>query len=262
MSLEDNRFTAVTNRMLETARQGREAFERKIAATPKEVPCREHPQCSRQLDINACYQEARPVYSPCSVCASEARAAAEAERLHEQGAPANLLHCTFENWQAEDEQSAAHLATVRDFAAKGRGFLVLLGNVGTGKTHLAVAVMRQSKRALFVTQAGLLRQLRESYRNRETDDPVEQCQRTRLLVIDDIGLSAGGRDEFPMLHEILDYRYREYLPTILTGNLSWDAVRDILGERLSDRLYESTHAILTFGGQSHRRERHKDYFGQ
>jgi DNA replication protein DnaC len=213
----------------------------------------------REDEFHAQWRDGRElVYSPCSVCASEA----EAGRLRGQGAPANLLHCTFENWQAEDEQSKAHLATVRDFAAKGRGFLVLLGNVGTGKSHLAVAVMRQSRRALFVTQAGLLRRLRETYRNSEADDPVEQCQRTPLLVIDDVGLSVGGRDEFPMLHEILDHRYGEYLPTILTGNFSWDAVRDILGERLCDRLCESAHAILHFGGHSHRRERHKDYFGQ
>jgi len=106
----------------------------------------------------------------------------------------------------------------------------------------------------------LLRRLRDTYRNKAAVDPVDECQQAGLLVIDEMGVSSGGRDEFPMLHEVLDYRHGERKPTILTGNLSWDELKDVIGARLSDRLKESASAILSFSGQSYRSQARTRYF--
>jgi DNA replication protein DnaC len=157
-------------------------------------------------------------------------------------------------------EAARHLVTVKGFLIKRTGFLVMLGNVGTGKSHLAVAAMREWRAAVFIKQSSLLRELRATYRDRAACDPVSRCQDAGLLVLDEIGLSAGGRDELPLLHEILDYRYGEHRPTILTGNLGLDELRGIIGERLSDRLRECALPVLIFSGPSHRPERRGEYF--
>jgi len=54
-------------------------------------------------------------------------------------------------------------------------------------------------------QAGvLLRARRDTYADKSAFDPIERAQGARLFVLDDAGLSGGGKDELPMLHEILD----------------------------------------------------------
>lgn len=75
-----------------------------------------------------------------------------------------------------------------------------------------------------------------------------------------MGLSAGGRDELPLLHDVLDYRHGHQKPAILTGNISVDQLRDVVGERMADRLRESCFAVLNFTGKSHRRESRERYF--
>jgi DNA replication protein DnaC len=81
----------------------------------------------------------------------------------------------------------------------------------------------------------------------------------RLLVLDDAGLSAGGRDELPMLHEILDYRYGRKLPTVVTSNLPWDELRNLFSERMEDRLRQCSFEVLTFSGPSYRSQLRNQY---
>jgi len=128
------------------------------------------------------------------------------------------------------------LQTVIEFGKIRRGFLLLLGEVGTGKSHLAAALMLDFKRPVFIKQSELLQKLRLTYRDRHAEDPIALCRQADLLVLDEVGVSAGGRDEFPLIHDILDYRYGELLPTCLTGNVGVRELTDMLGERMIDRL--------------------------
>jgi DNA replication protein DnaC len=167
-----------------------------------------------------------------------------------------------DNWTPASDEEQRHLAAVRTFATEvRRGFLMLLGPVGIGKSHLAVAVARKFQHLLFVKQSTLLRQLRATYSDKKAVDPIERCQEAELLVLDEMGVSGGGKDEWPMLSEILDHRYGHLLPTVVTSNLSWDELRAELGERIGDRLRESAHAVLAFAGESHRPAHRAAYFG-
>jgi DNA replication protein DnaC len=148
---------------------------------------------------------------------------------------------------------------VRDFAKVKRGCLIMLGGVGAGKTHLAVAVMRAFTRPIFFKQNTLLRGLRRTYRDPDAGDPIPACQEADLLVLDELGVSSGGKDEYPLLHEILDYRYGEYRPTIITSNATPEQLRETLADRLVDRLRQSTFDLLLFGGKSHREDLKQAY---
>jgi DNA replication protein DnaC len=161
---------------------------------------------------------------------------------------------------ADTDEAKGQLAAVKGFVAVRRGFLILLGGVGLGKSHLAVGVLRASGAGLWVKQADLLRRLRATYRDDKADDPIEPCKTASLLILDEMGVSAGGKDEGPMLYDILDHRYCAIVPTVITSNLDWETLAETLGERLADRLREATYRVLTLAGRSRRSERRKDYF--
>jgi len=227
-----------------------------MATQPQSKPCRTHPDCIRLIDEAATkkateyYRTPTAGYTPCPKCIQ----IAENQELKKYGVPENLIHARFENFMPDGEAKAEQVRLVKEFCDKRTGFLILSGDYGTGKTHLAVAALRIFGTGWLVKQASLLRALRDTYADKSAFDPIERAQGARLFVLDDAGLSGGGKDELPMLHEILDYRHGERLPTIITSNLPFDNLAGVLGDRMGDRLRESCFRVLTFTGSSHRRE--------
>jgi DNA replication protein DnaC len=231
------------------------------------------PRCARhatecevdeEASLRASYRgDLAVVAKACPACKGEEREAAMRARLVRCGVPANLAHASFENWRPATTDDEKALATVRTFAERGRGFLCLMGkDYGIGKSHLAVAVMRERGGGRFITQNQLLLKLRATYRDDKAEDIIEACKHVKTLVIDEIGLSAGGRDELPMLHEILNFRGgAEGLRTVLTSNLEKVEFVAALGERMIDRFRETAHASVALKGRSHRGERRKEYHG-
>jgi DNA replication protein DnaC len=247
----------------EKAHQERLAF---MAKQPQSMPCPKHPDCIQAIDENATEEASRyhiydghgyvAGYARCPKCVEDA----QNQKLKKLGVPENLIRARFENFTPDSEVEANHIEVVKEFCNKRTGFLFLCGNFGTGKTHLAVAGLRTFGTGWLVKQASLLRALRDTYADKSAFDPIERAQNARLLVLDDVGLSGGGRDELPMLHEILDYRHGSRLPTIITSNLPFENLSAVLGERMADRLRESTFRVLTFTGSSHRRDARELYF--
>jgi DNA replication protein DnaC len=246
----------------ERASSDRRAF---MATQPQIIRCRVHPDCERIIDerITATatannFGKLRAGYTPCSKCIEDAQLV----RLSGFGLPENLIHATFENFSPDDEADAGHVEVVKSFCEAKRGTLVMLGGYGTGKSHLSAAALRTFGKGWFVKNSTLLNSLRDTYRDKLAFNPIERAQSARLFVLDDAGLSAGGKDQLPLIHEILDYRHGERLPTIITSNLSWDGLTGVIGERMSDRLRESAFRILNFTGKSHRREARQRYFDE
>lgn len=237
------------------SKERRERYLELLKGWPPTAVCKRHPNAVVPLNEKESESLLTPTYGPCPGCEMDL----ENLRLHEAGVPSNLLHATLDNWFPDDAQETHILATAKEFAARKRGFLIMLGNVGTGKTHLAVGVMRCVRKPVMFTQSGLLRALRLTYGNSGASDPVEACRNADLCVLDELGVSVGGKDEYPMLHEILAYRHAEFLPTVVTSNLATDELRRTLGDRLTDRLREAAFKVLTFGGQS-RRSRLRDQY--
>jgi len=252
-------------RMLAAAKMRSEATLEFLKGLPESTQCPQHPQVILNIDLQATCQSRlevppRPSYERCAECAKEQALAIEGERLIVMGAPENLAHATLDNWIPQSGQDEAALNRCLEFLKLRRGFLMLFGGYGSGKGHLSVAMLRRFRSGWFVKHSELLRCLRDTYRDRAAFDPVDRAQDTGLLVLDEIGLSAGGRDELPLLHDILDYRHGNFLPTVITGNIAAKDLASIVGERMADRLRESAFAIINLAGPSHRSEAKKNYF--
>ncbi len=124
----------------------------------------------------------------------------------------------------------------------GRG-LYFCGGVGTGKTHLAVAVMNELIRkrrvpSLFVTVPELLDNLRETYNKpgRNLDEWMDAVQNADLLVLDDLGSERVTEWVRERLFVIVNHRYREALPTVFTSNIGPKDLAAQLGDRTASRM--------------------------
>jgi DNA replication protein DnaC len=123
------------------------------------------------------------------------------------------------------------------------GGLYFCGDVGTGKTHLAVAVMNevmQRKRvpSLFVTVPEFLDNLREAYMipGRDLDEWMDAVKNADLLVLDDLGAEKPNPWVRERLFVVVNHRYREALPTLFTSNIGPKDLASQLGERTASRI--------------------------
>lgn len=140
---------------------------------------------------------------------------------------------------------------------EGKG-LLLTGNNGVGKTHLIVALLKglieKGADGLFLDYQELLKRIQTSY------DPAARTAEHRIirpvldaeiLVIDDLGANRPTEWVEDTVHYILNNRYNEKKPTLLTANLSeqrmtgaegnrktHETFQDRVGMRVSSRLHE------------------------
>lgn len=135
------------------------------------------------------------------------------------------------------------IRAAQEFAHQPKGWLLLLGTYGSGKTHLAAAIANERTHqggAVIFTTYYEINELLRTAGNREADERnarlLEQVRSTELLVVDDLPSLSGGptyyRDRF---FQILSYRFDAQLPTVFTTA----AEEKDLDLRLKSRLFYS-----------------------
>jgi DNA replication protein DnaC len=144
---------------------------------------------------------------------------------------------------------------------KAKENLVLMGAVGTGKTHLASAVAlnlcKQGRHVRFFTATGLANILQEKYQRGTLAGFMNSLRRVELLVLDEIGFVTLHKEASELLFQVVSDCY-EQKSLIITSNLEfsqWNTVfgNDKLTAAMIDRLIHHSH-ILVFSGPGHRLE--------
>jgi len=199
----------------------------------------------------------------CPDCDTAARQ--RLERLRQlSGAVGELRRCTFENFERVQGAADAYKAAVA-FAKEPQGWLVLMGGYGSGKTHLAAAVNNyleaRLKPVLFTVVPDLLDHLRATFvpgSPVEYDELFEAVRTVPVLILDDLAAENATPWAMEKLYQILDYRTRQNMPTLITTNLPLNQFEGRLQTRLTNRFI--TKVVLNLA-PDYRQERPKDESG-
>jgi DNA replication protein DnaC len=171
---------------------------------------------------------------------------------------------TFENFDAYTPELKHHLAICRDFAndPKGRK-IVMLGNNGTGKNHLASAILKKTGGILYtIMEIEIL--LHQSYSGDTQEYEVIRglCD-VGMLIIDEIGRTKGGDWELNWLSHVVDQRHKNLMPFVLMSNNHLKencpegggcpkCIEGRLGNDILSRIIEDG-VVLNFTGDDYRR---------
>ena len=160
-----------------------------------------------------------------------------------------LRHLTFDNFQergqvglraAQAESLEYAYNQARHFAQHAKGWLLLSGSYGCGKTHLAAAianfVVDVGIPTLFLTVPDLLNSLRFSYDDPEStfEQRFDEIRSAPLLIMDDFGTQNATEWSQEKLFQILNYRYINKLPVVITTNLMLEEMEPRIRSRLED----------------------------
>lgn len=232
----------------------------------KTTSCQDHgnfTSTGRLLTIN---RMAREMWTTCpqckahtatQVCLSSAERAATLEQerlaglLQQAAVPKRFIGSSLDNFElTSDEQRRAHARCVRyaeNFERhldQGTG-LILAGKPGTGKSHMACAILQAIMPAhvgAYTTLMDLVHLLREGWSGkgaRSEKSILAELGDLPLLVIDEIGVQYGTAAEQLHLFEVMDRRHRDMKPTILITNQNKEGFKGFIGERIGDRLADT-----------------------
>lgn len=181
--------------------------------------------------------------------------------------PKRFQNKTFADYIAETPQQQKALEACTSYAhnfadnlAAGR-CLILSGNVGTGKTHLAAAIadyiVRETEyTAVFRSLHSILQSIKATYSNNSEfteSEVLEIFTSPDLLVIDEIGATKPSEFELSTIFAIINTRYESQLPTVIITNLDAGELKNNIGDRCVDRLREGGGRAIAFNWESKRK---------
>lgn len=179
----------------------------------------------------------------------------------------DIKGATFENYQPttslqEDAKEFCKLYANRFSFQQGHRpkNLLLHGDTGIGKTHLAVSVLKvvieKENSGLFISLPLLLTFIKNTYSKYDDSgmtvvDIFKKMKEIDLLVIDDMGAEAGSNHDIQKIFELLDNRLGK--PTIFTTNLNYEQFSETFGKRNTSRILKDT-IIIKLDGSDYRKK--------
>jgi DNA replication protein DnaC len=201
------------------------------------------PECSEKREVEIGLEQ------------EEERKQKESEDLKRRGIRGRMLDMTLDTYEITTNEQNAAFTKCAEYARDLDGNLLLIGSVGTGKTHLGVAIARSNDRGEYTTLMRMIRDIRRSYSKDEhvsEQGIIDKWASRRLLVIDEIGVQHATNAEQLLVYEVINDRYIQNLPTVLISNETVEGMTEILGERVMDRLAENGR-VVAFTWDSYRR---------
>ena len=180
-------------------------------------------------------------------------------RLRDARFPVVKTVDTFDFPAQPSVNEALYRELLRGEYAENRENVLLIGNSGTGKTHLATALgfsaCAQGKRVRFHTVTALVAELLEARENRKAERLMGQLGKAQVLILDELGYVPFTKAGAELLFDVVSRAY-ERQSLVVTTNLPFEQWVEVMGsERLTgallDRLTHRVH-ILEANGESYR----------
>lgn len=191
-----------------------------------------------------------PIYRavPCEVCTQAEPEDERAARLREHSgiAAADRARCTFSGFDlaANPQTKSAREAALRWGDGEGKPFLVLAGDRGVGKTHLAIAAasraLDRGEPVLFLSLPAFMAELRAAVRVTEDGErpPLDRLLRRALeypaVVLDDLGMQRVTDFADEQLYLLVNERYRHRRRTLITTMRAPGELQEAIASRIQD----------------------------
>lgn len=178
--------------------------------------------------------------------------------------PKRFWNASVATFETPTSQMRMGKERVKEFILSPEGKnLVILGRPGTGKTHLGYGIYRyflilnkvedsvngnSTHKPVFTTALEMVRGFKECWRQYSLEENrhhyglkserelIRQYGDAYILIIDEVGVQFQSGAENVIFSEIINYRYERMMPTVLLSNLSIGGFKNLLGERIIDRL--------------------------
>lgn len=173
-----------------------------------------------------------------------------------------------DNFKAENKNQQEVLNICKEFVnGKYNTGLIMIGRNGTGKSMLCSIILQElirnnpddkngyeSYKRLYTEAIKLVRLIKKTWnKNSEIDeqDAINKFIIPEVLIIDEIGVQYGSPTEAQFITEIINDRYNQKKATILSGNLTIEEIKGLIGDRVIDR-FRDDGKVLVFDWNSYR----------
>ncbi|SPY08458.1 ATP-binding protein [Oligella urethralis] len=221
--------------------------------------------------------ETATLYEHCPMCEEESLRKSIIEKRiahlhHISGVPFIYQEKGLDDYQVTNESQRTALAVASDYAncyqENPSACLIIVGNPGTGKTHLSIGIIKKlinkGFACRYTTIGDVFSSVKSTYSNGTLlteDEVVESYLAPAMLVIDEIGISQLSRFEEGLLYRIINGRYELGKATIAISNQCMEVFRKTLGERLVDRFRENSGRLISLKHESFRKKQQSNPLG-
>ncbi len=174
---------------------------------------------------------------------SKRQDASEVFRLGNRYFNANLA-----KWSAHPE----HHKAISNWIKNPQNMLIMLGTPGTGKTYFSMAVsnyfMENEQNVYYTNSRRFLQDIQNGIgQSKSQYETIQQIASYDILILDDLGASTNNEWQKEVFLDLIDQRYSQQKPTIITSNISFENMKNVLGERIERRLNNDDNLRITIG---------------
>jgi DNA replication protein DnaC len=187
--------------------------------------------------------------------------------LEKSGISEEFQKKTFENYMVDNETTGKALRMAKNYASDfdnirryKNNSIAFLGKVGTGKTHLSIAIanklMRKNIGVLYMQYRDVMTILKQhTIRHKDDDQDIYQVEINKLktapvLLIDDLYKGRTSESDPSIMFEVINYRYLKNAPIIVSSEFFTDKLLDFdeaVGSRIIEMCYGN---IVEFSGET------------